>query len=358
MLKLIKGDPLEIYESAIKYHKENFGEILLPIDEASQIYATVSALLGDILYTANNIAIENYLPFAKDTRLDMKGLIYGSRGKRLSSSFSKAIIQCRISQIVDRNVFIKKGTRFTNGTHIFFSTEETIIPAGETQINILVQAEEPGDLGDILPGEINKIIDRYDYYESSSNLEKVIPGLNKEPDPQYRKRLEELPESFPTAGSGGSYKYWVKHANPLVNQIYIKSPTPNNINIYVYGEENLISLEDKKAIENYLQDLDRLPLNDLVQVLDPEIISLNLEIDFYLYPSEIRSIETIKLLLKEKIKKHFKIIKIGEDINIQDLIAIIKNEGIKKCDIKMAELSIKDITLVKCGDIVLSYRGV
>ena len=52
MLKLIKGDPHEIYRDAISFHEEITGEKLTPTDEKAHIYSTIAAVLGDILYAA------------------------------------------------------------------------------------------------------------------------------------------------------------------------------------------------------------------------------------------------------------------------------------------------------------------
>ena len=359
MLNLIKGEAQEIYQDAIKLHEEQTGERLTPADEKSHLYSTFSMVLGDILYEINDIALQNYLQFAEGERLDLKANIFGSRARRNESSHAKVIMECNISQAVDRNVHIQKGTRFLHGENIFYSLEEEIIRTGETKVEVLAQAEKSGDIGEILAEEITQIIDRYDYFDSCRNPQKVSPGGDREEDEQYRKRLEELPESFTSAGSEGAYKFWVKQVSPLVNQVIIKTPKPNEIDIYVYGHIEKITSEEKEAIKDFLNDLDRLPLNDLVTIKDPEILDIDLIVDYYLYDGEIRSVETIKETLTTKLKEHFNNIQIGEALNHQDIIRIIKNENIKKCEIlSPGELEITDTLLVKCNSVTLNYRGV
>lgn len=359
MLKLINGDAQEIYKEAIEIHEAVSGEKLSPADEKAHIYSTVAMILGDILYAANDIAIQNYLPYAKGNRLDLKAIIYGERAKRNEASHAKVIMECKISQIVERVVHIQKGTRFLHGENIFYSLEEGIIKPGETKTNILAQAEKAGDIGEILAGEITQIIDRYDYYESCVNPQNVSKGGNKEEDEQYRKRMEEIPESFTSAGSEGSYKFWTKKVSPLVNQVVIKTPKPNEVDIYVYGTDREITTEEKKAIKEFLTDLDRLPLNDLVTIKDPKIVSIDLNIDYYLYEGEIRSVETIKSTLTQKLNDHFKKMQIGDNLNPQDIIAIMKNEKINKCQIiSPTEIEITEVSLARCNSITLNYRGV
>ncbi|MBC2855417.1 baseplate J/gp47 family protein [Cetobacterium sp. 2A] len=258
-----------------------------------------------------------------------------------------------------KNRIHTKGTRFLHGENIFHSLEEGAIYPGKTKTTILAQAENPGDIGEILAGEITQIIDRYDYYQSCTNPQNVSKGGNEEDDEQYRKRMEEIPESFTSAGSEGSYKFWTKKVSQLVNQVIVKTPRPNEIDIYVYGFNEQITTEEKEAIKDFLTNLDRLPLNDLVTIKDPEIINIDLNIDYYLYDNEIRNVETIKSSLLKKLNLHFKKIQIGDNLNTQDIIRIIKNEDIKKCEITSPEeLEITETSLIKCNSITLNYRGV
>ena len=359
MVKLIEGDAQKIYKEAIEIHEAISGERLSPADEKAHIYSTIAMILGDILYGANDIDIQNYLPYAKGERLDLKSIIYGERARRNEASHAKVTMECYISEIVDRAVYIKKGTGFLHGENIFYSLEEGIINPGQIKTTILAQAEKSGDIGEILAGEITQIIDRYDYYESCLNPQKVSKGANREDDEQYRKRLEEIPESFTSAGSEGAYKFWTKKVSPLVNQVVVKTPRPNEIDIYVYGFNEEVTLEEKEAIKEFLTDLDRLPLNDLVTIKNPTIVNVDLNIDYYLYEGEIRSVETIKMTLMQKLRDHFTKMQIGDKLNLQDIIRIIKNEDIRRCEIlSPGNLEITDVSLIKCDSITLNYRGV
>lgn len=359
MIKLIKGDPQEIYKDAIVFHEEITGTKLTPADEKAHIYSTISVLLGDILYGANDIALQNYTAFARGERLDMKAKIFGTRAKRLEASYAKVIMKCSISQIVNRIVYIKKGTRFIHGENIFISLEEGRINPGEIETNILAQAEKPGDIGEILAGEITQIVDRYDYYESCINPQDVSNGGNEENDDNYRVRLEELPESFTSAGSEGSYIYWTKQVSSEVTQVKIEAPSPNVLDIYVYGKGKKISDEEKEAIKTYLTEKDRLPLNDLVNIKDPIFNQINLEIDYYLYSYETRPSDEIKKSLLLKLNDYFNSLKIGEGFNPQDVIQILKNDGIKRCDIKSLLITSETtkISLIICNSITLNYMG-
>ena len=92
---------------------------------------------------------------------------------------------------------------------------------------------------------------------------------------------------------------------------------------------------------------------------DPEIVSIDLNIDYYLYEGEIRSVETIKETLTKKLNEHFTKMQIGDNLNTQDIITIMKNEKINKCQIvSPGEIEITQVSLIRCNSITLNYRGV
>lgn len=357
-MKLIDSDPKKLLNFALSKHEDITGERLSIASEKAHLYSTFSYLMSNILYEMNDIALQNYLPYARGKRLDLKGELFGERGDRIKASYSKVVMQCNISEIIDRTVFIKKGTRFINSENIFYSLEEGIIKTGELFTTVLCQSEHSGNIGIILAGEITQIIDKYDFYQSCFNVKDVVSGGDIESDNQYTERLKEIPESFTCAGSEGAYKFWIKQSSQLVNQVIIKSPTPNVIDAYVYGNNALISDEEKKVIKEYITKSDRLPLNDLVTIKNPDVIEFDFVADFYLYENEIRNINSLKDLLETKIRKSFSTLKIGESINLQDIIQIIKNENIKKCTITSpGEINITSTSILVCKNLTLEYRG-
>ena len=217
-LIIINSDPLKIYAEAIEIHKNITGEEVPLLSEEAYFYSTVAALSGTIKAEMNEIAIQNYLKYAKGKRLDLKN-IYGSRGERLGKNTAKTTMRCYISSAVNRDVIIPIGTRFLYKNYIFASSGQATIFAGELYADVLVASEEiAGDIGTILKGEIKEIVDRYDFYQKCENITDVTGGGIQE-DEAYRKRLGELPESFTSAGSEGAYKFHTKKASSLVTGI-------------------------------------------------------------------------------------------------------------------------------------------
>lgn len=358
-LELITADPEGIFQEAKNLYKELSGNEVVPASEESYLLGTISALIGNIKAEMNRVALENYLPYAKNMRLDLKGAIYGSRGERLGANAARTTMRCHISTTIERNVVIPSGTRFLYKTYIFTTEDEYTINQGELFVDIPVVCETTGDIGTILKGEITEIIDRYDYFESCENITDVSGGRDDEDDESYRKRIREIPESFTSAGSEGAYKFWTKKASSLVTDVIIKSPTPNVLDIYVCNNQAIIQTEEKQKIKEYLEQEDIKALNDKITIKDPEIHNYNIKIKYYLYKNARNSKELIEKNLQETLKNYTTNLKIGDSINIQDLIGICKsNSDIKKIEIEEpAEYEATDITICSCDEISLIFMG-
>ena len=358
-LELIVADPAEIFEEAKKIYKELSGNEVVPASEESYLLSTISAVLGNIKAEMNRVALENYLPFARNKRLDLKGKFYGSRGERLGANPARTTMRCHISTTVERDVVIPKGTRFIYKTFIFISEEEYKIAKGKLYVDIPVVCETTGDIGIILTGEVKEIVDRYDYFESCENITEVTGGRDIENDEEYRERIEEIPESFTSAGSEGAYKFWTKRASSLVTDVTIKSPSPNTLDIYVCNNQSLIALEEKNKIKEYLEQEDIKALNDKITIKDPSSYKYKIKIKYYLYKNAKNSKELIEKKLKENLSQYALSLKMGDSINSQDLIGICKADSdIKKIEIEEpAEYTASDTTICSCEEIALTFMG-
>lgn len=356
---LIKSDPEEILAEALELHEGLTGERLPLANETSYIYSTIAALLGIIKSEMNQVAVQNYLPYAKNIRLDLKGDKYGDRGIRQEANPARTTMRCFISTVVDRDVVIPKGTRFSHNNYTFISEDEHYIIIGNLYTDVPVVCETAGDIGKILIGEITNIVDRYDYFESCENISDVTGGRNAEEDDEYRKRIRLIPESFTSAGSGGSYTFWVMQASTLVTDVKIKSPIPNRLEIYVCNGIEMLSNEEKEKIKTFLEAEDIKALNDEIIIKDPVLYEYNIEIDYYLYKDSASSKELIEERLTERLKNFIENRKIGQSLNIQDIISLCKEDS----DIRRVEIlnpnnyETDDITLCVGKEIKLTFKG-
>lgn len=356
-INIIVSDPFVIYEDGKKIYKELTGQDIKPSSEDNLILATVSALLGNVSTEMNEVAKQNYLNFAKGIRLDLKGEFYGERGARLEANAARTTMRCYISELVERDVIIRKGTRFIHVENIFFSVEENKITQGNISIDVIAECENTGDIGKILPGEITEIVDKYDYYENVVNITAVTGGRDEETDEAYAERIANIPEGLSTAGPEGAYKALTHEASSLVYDVVIDSPIPNEIDIYVVGQQELLSTEEKEKIMTYLSDINKRPLNDKIEILDTDVENYDLKVTYYLYKNYSQNIEDLEIEFRKALIQLTRSLKIGELLNEQDVIAEAKLLGIKRIEVEGINETIDDITLSVCDDIELTFGG-
>lgn len=358
--KLIESNADTILKDALNFHEKITGEKLPLCNKVTYLYSTVAALLANIKSEMNDVAVQNFLKFSRNERLDLKGAFYGSRGERLKANKGRTTIRCFISDVVDKNIIISKGTRFIYKTYVFATEKEYIITKGNTFVDVIAVAQMAGELEEILKGEIKDIVDRYEYFEKIEQLTDVTGDRNEENDEQYRKRLEIIPESFTTGGSEGAYDYWAKKASSLVTDTYIDSPKPNYIDIYVINGIEKISQEEKEKIKNFIiNDKDIKVLNDQITIKDPILKEYNIDIEYWMYDNLTISKNVIEEKIKENLKKYSQKFKMGQSINLQDIIEICKNiDGVKRIKINQPqEYQGEKFHIPKCNSIKITYKG-
>lgn len=357
-ITLIKSDPSEIYKDGKTIYREISGNDITLSSEDNLILATISALLGNICAEMNETAIQGHLKYANGVRLDLKGGLYGEIGKRLEANAGRTTMRCVISQAMTRDVIIRKETRFIHGNYIFRSVEEARVVQGNLSTDVVVECETKGDIGEILVGEITEIVDKYDYYESVSNITAVTGGADEETDEAYSERIRNIPESMSTAGPEGAYKALTHSASSLVFDVVVDSPSPNIIDIYVVDVQKLISDEEKQKIGEFMSANYRRPLNDLVTIKDSKLDNYNLNITYYLYSNFSRNQTDIEAEFKVKVEELTKSLKIGKKLNDQDVIAIAKELGIARITVTgIPAGDVGDTTLIVCNSITLVFGG-
>lgn len=352
-ITIIPFDPYQIYEDIKIIYKEESGGIELTETEPRAIdYRVLALYLASIKSEMNDAAKQNYLRWAREERLDLKGEIYGNKGARIHPGKARTTMRCEIEEIKDRDIVIPKGTRFLKENFLFITLEEAKIKKGTISVDIIVENPTEGYTPNFDIGEIKEIIDTYDYFKKCYNITKVIGGVEEEDDESYRKRLREVPEAFSTAGSEGGYKFWVKSASNLIKDVKIIQTSPCHIDIYVIGENGVeISSEIKSLILNTVNDKRIRPQGDYIQIKSPEVKNFNLDIKYFIYKKDETKALEIKSNIEAGIQEWINNLasKMGKSVNIQDIIEICKVNGARRVQITSpTDIEISEKQIGKC----------
>lgn len=297
--KLAKGDPIRIflYTQALReYH---------------------------LRVAINKSANMNLLRFSKGNYLEELGNLMDT--KKLVAKGSKVMVRFHLSDAQLSDFLIPMHTKVLYEGLFFEVVEDAFIRAGELFGDAKCVCMTPGSVGNgIAVGSIKTLVDPIPFVKSVENINISYDGSDEESDDNLRERIHMAPEGYSVAGPSGAYKKFAKDFSNNINDIEVKSSLPGVVDVIVLiDDETDEFLEDLKE---YLNDTERRPLTDKVEVKYAEPIDYEIELTYYKKQKvDVSSaIENYKLWQSEKI---------GRDINPSKLHELIMLQGAKRVEI-------------------------
>lgn len=259
---------------------------------------------------------------------------------------TKAIATERFTLSTARGEYtpIPAGTRVKSESGLYFNTlDYAEIPAGQTTVDVTIQAEEAGsDSNGIAIGSINTLVDPIPYVASVTNIDESAGGVDTEDDYSLTERTFLAPSKFSSAGPRDAYEYYVREWRSDVSDVIINSPVPCVINIYATIQEangkRKLTPTERKSLEEYLSVETIRPLGDKVTCMEPEDVDYKITLTYWIGRSDQKSFGTIQEKVASAVEG-FKIWQrsIGRDINPSELIARIKGAGAKRVKVTQPE---------------------
>lgn len=316
-------------------------DILLYIEERTDITLSnadprrkfVQSLVLYIVQERNNLdyAIkQNLLAYAEDEFLDHKGEDVST--PRLQASAAVTTMEFILEEERVSALTIEAATLFLVGEDTFFETEETIVaPVGQNTIQVKAICSEVGIKGNgYLPGEITNLVRPLPWVKSVQNITTSAGGVDTESNDPYAERIRIAPESFSVAGSEGAYKYWAKTASQEIVDVEVLSPSEGMIDIRVLlqnGELPTQEILDK--VLDVCSDKSVRPLTDHVTVGAPEIVSYDVEVQYWILKSKSSVLTSILSQVDQAFQNYliWQKSKMGRDVDLSEIIAKLKEAG-------------------------------
>lgn len=321
-------------------HYEATGEIItLAQGDPRRILIFSQALR---LYQAYQLidygAKQNLLKYAVDDYLDNFGARYGSKGKRQDAKAAVTTVRYTLSALQNNIIPIPLDNRTGPGNNLFFKTTEYAeIPAGQLYVDVSVESMTVGIIGNgYTSGQINVLVDPIPFMQSVSNLYTTQGGADIENNESLREKIYLAPESFSTAGPEGAYEFFAKEYLSTIADLKINSPSPGVVDIKFILENGEIPTETIiQELDNYLSDKTRRPLTDNVQVSAPIQVQYDIDLTYYIKKSNEGIASTIQANVIQAIEyyKLWQKIKIGRDIDPDELNSMIRSAGAKRATI-------------------------
>jgi phage-related baseplate assembly protein len=114
------------------------------------------------------------------------------------------------------------------------------------------------------------------------------------------------------------------------------------------------------GLEEYLRDIERRPMTDLVQVKTPEVVAFDIGLTYYINRSDRSKAVTIQQEVAAAVTEYlsWQTSEIGRDINPDDLLQRIKAAGVKRVELTAPAFAVvTDTQVAQCAAQAVTYGG-
>lgn len=287
----------------------------------------------------NNFTGNQNLPSrAEGENLDALGELFYAV-ERPGAQPATCTMRFYISESQSVSVLVPKGTRITDSSNtlIWETVSDAFVNPGTTSVDVGARCQTSGDVGNgYAKGQINTIVDVYDYYEKCENITTSDGGADMATDDEYYEILRLSQDAYSTAGPYGGYIYFAKRASLQIADVVANSPQPGQVAIYALMEDGTAAGEEVKHAVLAACSADSVrPLTDRVTVEDPEPVTYDISFTYYLSRDGAMSADEMQQLVDAAVQEYvlWQAGKLGRDINPSYLVGLLMQTGIKRVDL-------------------------
>lgn len=341
--QFVPTDPEEVVTELIALYEAIFETTVQPASPERLFIQYVANIIIQERVQNNYTGNQNIPSRAEGENLDALAELTYSKA-RPEARATTCTMRFSISEAQKTSILIPAGTRISNASNtlVWATLKDNYIQIGETSIEVKdVTCQTPGTAGNgYTPGQINKLVDLYDYYSQCANITTSEGGADRADDDTYYELMRESMDAFSTAGARGGYIYWAKQASTEIADVAANSPGPGLVNIYVLMNGGELAGEEMKAkvLAECSAD-NRRPMTDFVSVEDAELVPYDISFTYYLRNGSGKSAADVAAAVNEAVERYkaWQCAKLGRDINPDELREYLYHTGIKRIALSMPE---------------------
>lgn len=337
--QFIPTNPEDIAEWMTDKYESMTGAVIQPgSPERLFIQWAVSVIVQERVL-ANYAANQNIPSRAEGKNLDALAELFYTR-KRPGATAATCTMRFTISGPLTFAVLISGGTRVTDASNtlVWETVEDVYVNAGETYADVKIQCQTKGTAGNgFVAGQINTIVDLFAYFQSCANRNESDGGGDEATDEEFYELLRLSMDGYSCAGARGGYIYFAKQVDTKIADVIAASPTPGVVKLYVLMDDGTPATEEmKERVLAACSADDVRPLTDFVSVEDPEQVSYNVRLTYYIQDDTEISAEELALAVAGKVGEFtdWQSAKLGRDINPSRLISMLMETGIKRVEVE------------------------
>ncbi len=335
--QFVSDDIDEILPEFITQYELTTNRTVQPSSPVRLLISWMASLFVEAYARINYSGNQNIPSRAEDENLDAIGELFFD-DTRPGASPATVTMEFTISEAQSTSVLIPAGTRVStsDGEPIFQTSEDVYVPIGETSVTVRAECEEDGTSGNgFAAGQINTLIDVDNvlYFDHCENIDDSDGGADVAEDDEYYDLMVASEDAYSCAGARGAYEYWAKSVSTGIADVIVNSPTPGVIAIHTLMDDGQIAGDEIKAaiLETCSADSVR-PLTDHVTVVDPDVVSYDITMTYYLSEDSTESAADLQEAIENAVDDYvaWQCGKLGRDINPSKLIAMVMAAGAKR----------------------------
>lgn len=330
---------IETLEAQLVQDYESFsGMAVRPGSPERVMIQWVASILAHERVLMNYTGNQNIPSRADGENLDaLAQLMYLPRRPRATAAVCTQ--RFYISEPQQSAILVPKGTRVTSsGGPVWETVEDVYVNTGEIYADVQARCQIPGKAGNgYTPGQLNTLIDIYDYYLKTENITQSDGGADEASDDEFYELMRASMDAYSCAGAKGSYEYFAKQVSTEIRDVIANSPTPGVVKLYVLMDDGTLATEEIKAKVLAACNADEVrPLTDRVFVEDAEPVEYNIDFTYYTKTGSGRPAAEIREAVDSAVQEYvrWQNTKLGRDINPSVLISILMGTGIKRVELR------------------------
>lgn len=217
---------------------------------------------------------------------------------RLQPSNASCEIRFTTTSAKNNAITIPKGTKVSDGINVFQTVKDCVLAIGMLSVTVEAESVKGGVGANGIPiGSISTMIDNVVGITGCTNTTVSSGGDNGEPypydadnhpdgdngegDDRYRERIRLANSAYSCAGSENAYIYWAKTASSdIIDVRVISEQQAGTIELVIMTKDGAPSEDLIEKVLNICSSDEIRPMNDIVNVVAPQIINYDIEIEY------------------------------------------------------------------------------
>lgn len=337
--QFVSTDTEELEALLTSTYEKITGVTVLPASPEKLFIKWVLAIIVQERAQENYVGNQNIPSRAEGVDLDALGELFFVTA-RPDAQAAACTERFYISEPQNGAILIPAGTRVTDASKslVWETTEDAYVPAGAEYADVRIRCQTSGSVGnDYAIGQINTIVDVFDYYAGCENTTISDGGSDSPDDDDYYDLMRASMDGYSTAGGVGNYVYHAKRVSSEIADVVANSPMPGEVRLYVLMDDGTAAGEEMKraVLEACNADTVR-PMTDHVLMQDPEPVSYDIDFTYWISSKQTIGSAEIQGKVDTAVQKYiaWQSSRLGLDINPSVLIGLLMQTGIKRVDLR------------------------